>query len=156
MRAEIDVERHELRHSPRAELAELAGLYRRRGLDESLADEVARQLSVDPEVALEVHAREELGVTPGTLPSPMLAAGASFASFAVGALIPVLPYLAGGSSFLLAAGVSAAALFGVGVGVSRFTLRAPLYSGLRQLLLGVLAAGATYGIGLAVGSPGGA
>jgi VIT1/CCC1 family predicted Fe2+/Mn2+ transporter len=150
MRAEIEVERRELGAYPRAELAELAGVYRRRGLEEALATEVARQLSSDPEVALRVHAQEELGVDPDDLPSPTVAASASFVSFAVGALIPVLPYLLGLASFVGAAVLAATALFGVGALVSRFTQRSPVYSGLRQLLLGALAAGATYGIGVAI------
>jgi vacuolar iron transporter family protein len=152
MRAEVAVERRELRRSPRSELAELAGVYRRRGLDEALADEVARALSRDPEVALEVHTREEMGFDPADLPSPLLAAGSSFLSFALGALVPVLPYLAGASSFLLSAALSAIALFAVGVVVSRFTLRSPLYTGLRQLLLGAVAAAATFGMGALVGT----
>ncbi len=152
MRREIDVERRELVHSPRAELAELAGVYRRRGVEEALADEVARQLSRDPEVALEVHAREELGVHPADLPSPVLAAGSSFASFATGALIPLLPYLFGARTFVISAVLTAVALFGVGAVVSRFTLRSPLYSGARQLMFGAVAAAATYGIGALVGT----
>ncbi|MGF7239069.1 MAG: VIT1/CCC1 transporter family protein [Frankia sp.] len=152
MRREIDVERRELVHSPRAELAELAGVYRRRGVEEALADEVARQLSLNPETALEVHAREELGVHPAELPSPMLAAVSSFGSFATGAVIPLLPYLFGAHSFVISAVLTAVALFGVGVAVSRFTLRSPTYSGARQLLLGAFAAAATYGIGALVGT----
>jgi vacuolar iron transporter family protein len=150
MRAEIEVERRELGAYPRAELAELVGVYRRRGLEEALATEVARQLSSDPEIALRVHAREELGVDPDDLPSPTVAAAASFVSFALGALVPVLPYLLGFASFLGAAVLAAIALFGAGALVSRFTERSPIYSGLRQLLLGALAAGATYGIGVVV------
>jgi VIT1/CCC1 family predicted Fe2+/Mn2+ transporter len=150
MRAEIEVERRELGAYPRAELAELAGVYRRRGLEEALATAVARQLSSDPEVALRVHTQEELGVDPDDLPSPTIAAGASFVSFAAGALVPVSPYLLGFGSFLIAAVLAAITLFGVGALVSRFTERSPLYSGLRQLLLGALAAGATYGLGAAV------
>jgi VIT1/CCC1 family predicted Fe2+/Mn2+ transporter len=152
MRREIDVERRELDRSPRAELAELAGVYRRRGVEEALADEVARQLSRDPEVALEVHTREELGVDPAGLPSPVLAAGSSFASFAGGAFVPLLPYLAGAHTFWISAALAAIALFVVGVIVSRFTLRSPAYSGLRQLALGALAAAATYGVGALVGT----
>lgn len=152
MRREIDVERRELHRSPRSELAELASVYRRRGVEEALAEEVARQISRDPDIALEVHAREELGVDPGDLPSPLLAAGSSFASFAAGALVPLLPYLLGASTFVLSAVLAAVALFVVGVVVSRFTLRSPVYSGLRQLLIGALAAAATYGVGAAVGT----
>lgn len=152
MHAEVEVERHELATSPAAELAELAGVYRRQGVDEALADEVARQVSVNPNVALRVHAREEFGVDPDHLPSPTLAASSSFAAFATGALIPVLPYLAGLASFAAAAVLAAGALFALGVLVSRYTQRSALYSGTRQLLLGAVAAAATYGVGIGVGS----
>src|SRR5690606_14623812 len=77
---------------------ELAALYAARGVEPGLAREVARQLSQDPEQALEIHAREELGIDPGDLPSPTVAAVSSFGSFALGALLPVLPYLLGASS----------------------------------------------------------
>src|ERR671910_2545123 len=86
--AEIAVEREELRRNPSGEQAELAEMYVERGLDRELAEEVARQLHRNLETALDVHTREELGVTPDELPSPRLAALSSFLSFAVGALIP--------------------------------------------------------------------
>jgi VIT1/CCC1 family predicted Fe2+/Mn2+ transporter len=152
MWAEIEVERAELRSFPRAELAELAQVYRRRGVEAALADEVARQLSADPDTALRVHAQEELGVNPDELPSPLLASSSSFAAFAAGALVPVLPYLVGLGSFPAAAAMAAGALFGLGMLVSRYTRRSALYSGVRQLLLGSIAAAATYGVGLAVGT----
>src|SRR5918994_5869437 len=93
--AEIAIEREELRTNPHGEERELAALYAARGLEPALAAEVARQLHRDPDRALYVHTREELGVTLENLPSPRLAAGSSFLSFAIGALIPVLPYLLG-------------------------------------------------------------
>ena len=86
-RAEIEVERYELRHNAAAEQAELAELYVSRGVDRALAVEVSKQLSRDPDQALEIHSREELGVSAGDLPSPYLAAGSSFVSFSVGAAI---------------------------------------------------------------------
>ena len=70
-------------------------MYVDQGLDPDLAEEVAQQVHADPELAVEVHAREELGVDPDHLPSPMVAAVSSFFSFAVGAALPVLPYLLG-------------------------------------------------------------
>ncbi|MBX6387432.1 MAG: VIT1/CCC1 transporter family protein [Frankia sp.] len=148
--AEIEVERRALRDHPAAERAELVEFYEHKGVEHDLAAAVAEQLSGDPEVALAVHSQEELGVTPGQLPRPLVAAGSSFAAFAVGALVPVLPYLAGTRTFALSAGLAAAGLFGVGALVSRFTGRSPLFSGLRQLLLGGLAAGATFLVGMLV------
>ena len=150
--AEIAVEKAEIRRVPQAEEAELAGIYRSRGVDAGTAAEVARQLSRDPEQVWRVHAREELGIDPDDLPSPWLAAGSSFAAFSVGALVPLLPYLLGGASLLLPVLLAMLALFAAGALVSRFTSRSALYSGMRQLLLGALAAGLTYAVGRAVGA----
>ena len=150
--AEIEVEKREIARVPAAEEAELAGLYRSRGVDDATAREVARQLSADPEQAWRVHAREELGIDPDDLPSPWTAAGSSFVAFSAGAVVPVLPYLLGASSLALAVALALVALFVTGAVVSRFTTRSALYSGSRQLLLGGAAAAATYLIGSAVGA----
>ena len=151
-RAEIEIEKSELRRVPEAEQAELAGIYRARGVDAATAAEVARQLSRDPEQAWRVHAREELGVDPDDLPSPWVAAGSSFGAFTAGALVPVLPYLLGATSLLLPVVLALLALFLAGALVSRFTDRGALYSGGRQLLLGGAAAAVTYAVGSAVGT----
>ena len=153
-RAEIEVEKAEIRRVPEAEEAELAAIFASRGVDAATAAEVARQLSVDPEQAWRVHAREELGVDPDDLPSPWVAAGSSFAAFTVGALVPVLPYLLGGSGLLLPVLLALVALFVAGAVVSRFTDRTALYSGSRQLLLGGAATALTYGVGTLVGASG--
>lgn len=153
-RAEIEIEKAELRRVPAAEQAELAGIFRSRGVDEDTAREVARQLSLDPEQVWRVHAREELGVDPDDLPSPWLAAGSSFAAFTVGALVPLLPYLLGATTLLITVLLALLALFGAGALVSRFTDRSALYSGGRQLLLGAVAALLTYGVGSLVGASG--
>ncbi|MET9813710.1 MULTISPECIES: VIT1/CCC1 transporter family protein [unclassified Streptomyces] len=150
--AELDVERRELRKHPQCEEAELAALYRARGVEPRLADEVARQLSKDPEQALEIHAREELGIDPGDLPSPTVAAVSSFGSFALGALIPVLPYLLGASSIWPAVLLALLGLFLCGAVVAKVTARTWWYSGLRQLLLGGAAAGVTYALGTLFGT----
>jgi VIT1/CCC1 family predicted Fe2+/Mn2+ transporter len=150
--AEIEVERHELEHRPEAEELELAQLYEARGLEPDLAREVARQLSRNPEEALGIHAREELGVDPDDLPSPVLAAGSSFLSFAVGACLPVLPYLLGAASLWPAALLAAVGLFVTGVLVSRVTARSWWYGGLRQLILGGAAAAITFGVGSLIGT----
>ena len=150
--AEIAVEREELRINAAAEERELAAMYVDRGLDPDLAAEVARQLHRDPETALNVHAREELGVTPGELPSPRLAATSSFLSFAVGALIPVLPYLLGLDALWLVTVLSLAGLFVCGAVVTQVTSRPWWYGGLRQLVLGAAAAALTYAFGNVVGA----
>ncbi|MFI1091391.1 VIT1/CCC1 transporter family protein [Streptomyces sp. NPDC020917] len=150
--AELAVERLELDRNPEDELRELASLYVARGVEPELAHEVARQLSADPEQALEIHAREELGVDPTDLPSPLVAAASSFASFALGALLPVLPYLLGASALWPAVLLALAGLFGCGAAVARVTARSWWFSGLRQLVLGGAAAALTFGIGALVGS----
>ncbi|WP_225992322.1 VIT1/CCC1 transporter family protein [Actinomadura montaniterrae] len=152
--AEIEIERLELARNPVAEQRELAGVFEARGVDPETAAEVARQLSRNPEGALEVHSKEELGVSPGDLPSPLLAAGSSFLSFAVGALLPVLPYLLGASSLWPAAAVAALGLFFAGALVSRVTTRAWWFGGARQLLFGAAAAAITYGVGAVIGTNG--
>ncbi|MFJ8145259.1 VIT1/CCC1 transporter family protein [Streptomyces sp. NPDC096094] len=150
--AELDVERRELRKHPADEEAELAALYEARGVEPDLAREVARQLSRDPEQALEIHAREELGIDPGDLPSPSVAAVSSFGSFALGALLPVLPFLLGAGALWPAVVLSLAGLFLCGAVVAKVTARSWWYSGLRQLALGGAAAGVTYLLGSLFGT----
>ena len=151
-RAELAVERRALSTQPDAEREELAQRYVTRGVDAPVAREVARQLSRQPDQELVAHAREELGVDPGDLPSPFVAAGASFMAFGVGALLPLLPYLLGAANLLPALVVSAVGLFAAGALVSRVTARSWWWTGLRQLLLGGVAAALTYGFGMLVGT----
>jgi vacuolar iron transporter family protein len=145
--AEIAVERAELTHRPETERAELARLYVSRGVEPELAGLVAAQLSRDPEQALRIHTREELGVDVDALPSPVTAALSSFAAFSVGALLPVLPYLLGVRTLWPAIVVAFVGLFACGALVSKVTARSWWFSGLRQLLLGAAAAGLTYAFG---------
>lgn len=152
MHAEIAVERRELARAPRAEAAELERVFRRRGVEPQLASEVVRQLSQDRDVALRVHVQEELGVDVDNLPSPWVAAGSSLGAFAVGALVPLVPYLAYATVLWISLVVSAIALFVAGAVVSRFTTRTAIYSGARQLLLGAGAAAVTFGVGHLVGT----
>ena len=149
---EIEVERLEIIAKPRAEQAELAQMYVDRGIDRELAEKIAEQVHADPELAVEVHAREELGVDPDHLPSPRVAAVSSFFSFAVGAALPVLPYLLGADTLWPALVISLLALFACGAIVSRVTTRSWWYGGIRQMLLGGLAAALTYFIGDLVGA----
>lgn len=150
--AEVAMERLELHRSPASEQAELALAYRLRGLDTGLAGEVAAQLMAHPVTALRAHTQEELGVDIDRLPSPWRAAGASLAAFAVGAFIPLLPYLATVRVLWLSLLLAALALVACGALASRFTHRSARYAGARQLLLGGVATALTYGIGAAVGS----
>jgi VIT1/CCC1 family predicted Fe2+/Mn2+ transporter len=149
--AELDKELHELRVNPQGEADELVDMWVARGLPVDLARQVAEVLKDHPEQALRVHAQEELGVVPDELPSPWTAAGSSFVCFAVGALFPLLPYLLGLDELWLALGVGGVGLFVAGAIVGRFTARPWWQGGLRQLVLGALAAAATYGIGALIG-----
>ena len=150
--AEIAVERRELAERPEAELAELTATFVRRGVDPDLAAQVARQLSRDPDEALEVHSLAELGTLPGAQPSPWVAAGSSLLSFTFGAFIPLLPYVFGAQTLVPAAVLAVVGLFGVGALASRVTNRTWWFSGTRQLLIGSAAAAVTYGVGTLVGS----
>ncbi|MGH3230706.1 MAG: VIT1/CCC1 transporter family protein [Streptosporangiaceae bacterium] len=150
IQSEVDKERLELEHNAAAEQAELAAMLRHRGVSAATARQAAAEISAHPEKALAVHALEELGVDPGELPSPLVAAGASLASFAVGALIPLLPYLAGLDVLGFALGLAAVAAVAGGGMVARLTAR-PFWRGaLRQLLLGAGATGITYLIGILI------
>jgi VIT1/CCC1 family predicted Fe2+/Mn2+ transporter len=149
----IHWEAHELATDPEGETKELAGLLEQRGIPTALADQTAEAIMENPRVALEVHAKEELGLDPEQLGSPWGAAGSSFVSFAVGALVPLGP-------FLLAAGLAATwssvmlsltALFAVGASMSIFTGRAWWLYGLRMLAIGGGAALVTYGVGRLLG-----
>jgi VIT1/CCC1 family predicted Fe2+/Mn2+ transporter len=150
--AEVSKERFELENHPDAERHELAAVFRQRGVDADLADRVARQVSAHPEQALREHVREELGVDHHDLPSPVTAAAASLVTFAAGALVPLLPYLAGFDSLAAALILAAIAAFVGGGVVSRITSRPFLRGAGRQLALAAVAAGLTYGIGVLVGS----
>jgi VIT1/CCC1 family predicted Fe2+/Mn2+ transporter len=149
--AELAKELRELRNNPEAEADELVAAWTGRGLPPELARQVADVLKADPVQALRVHAQEELGVVPDELPSPWTAALSSLVCFAIGAAVPLLPYLLGSDSLWLALGCGGVGLFVAGVLVARFTRQPWWRTGLRQLLLGAAAAGATYLIGALLG-----
>jgi VIT1/CCC1 family predicted Fe2+/Mn2+ transporter len=149
--AEVHKEKVELERNPAGEAEELAETFMRSGVDPGLARQVAQQVARHPESALRVHVREELGVDYEDLPSPVTAAGASLVTFALGALIPLLPYLAGFASLPAALILAAVAAFSGGGVVSRITDRPFLRGALRQLILAAVAAGLTFVIGTAVG-----
>lgn len=148
---EVAVEREEIRRHPLYEQAELATMYEQMGLTRGTAEAVAREVHADPELAVKVHVAHELGVDVDEQPSPWTAAVSSFLCFAVGGLIPLIPFLLGSSSLVLALVVGAIGLFAVGALTSRFTTRTWLFSGTRQLGFGVIAAGATYLVGTLIG-----
>jgi VIT1/CCC1 family predicted Fe2+/Mn2+ transporter len=153
---ELRIEAAQLESSPDAEVAELRGIYERKGVPPRMASELAdHMVRSDPVLALDAMAREELGFDPNELGgSAWVAAGTSLALFALGAVVPLLPFLiVGGQVALIAAAVlSGAALFGLGAGITRLTGTGPVRSGLRQLGFGAVAAAITYGIGTIVGT----
>lgn len=151
---EVQKERAEILGNGPAEEAELAEMFVEKGMDEDVAREAAADIHRDLENAVRVHAEVELGVDVDDLPSPTLAAVSSFGSFAVGAVLPLLPFLLGASTVWPAVVVSLVALFGCGALVTRLTSRPWWFGGLRQLLLGGLAAALTYGFGSLVGGAG--
>ena len=145
--AEVAGERRMHARFPAAEQAELADTFRGYGADPDTAARMAAAVSQDPDTALSVHTREELGVDSHELPSAVLAGISSLVAFSVGALVPLLPYLAGLSALAAALGLAAAALLAGGMAVGRLTGRPMLRAGLRQLALGGLAVGVTFAVG---------
>jgi vacuolar iron transporter family protein len=150
--AEVALERKMLARFPAAEEAELAGYFRNYGADPDTAARMAAAVSADPDTALRVHTREELGVDPSELPSPLLAGVASLLAFSSGALVPLLPYLAGLPVLAVTVGITAVALLSGGMIVGRLTGRPLLRSGLRQLALGGLAIAMTFTVGSLIGA----
>lgn len=150
---QMTLEREELDQYPQEEAAELALIYQAKGFDAGQARQMADTLLQDPDRALDTLAREELGLNPDELGSPWGAAISSFFSFALGACLPVLPYLllSGGNAFMGVVAVTAIALFGVGAAISLFTGRHAALGGLRMLLIGAAAGTATWTIGRALG-----
>ena len=146
---QLELERSELEQFPDAERAELAVIYEAKGLSAEDADRIARTLIADPELALDTMAREELGLNPDELGSPVGAALSSFAAFAAGALVPVVPLwmLPAGPAVLVSIALAAIALFLVGALLSLFTGRGAWTSGLRMLGIGTLAGVLTWLIG---------
>jgi VIT1/CCC1 family predicted Fe2+/Mn2+ transporter len=154
MQRELDVERRSLAHSPEGEARELVSIYESRGIDPSVARDVVDEVMKDPELALETHAREELGINPGQLGMPIQAALASFFSFAIGAVLPLVPWLIGSGTGAIIGSVvvSATAALVVGAVLGGLSGRSRLRGAARQLAVAVVAAGITFGIGRAVGT----
>jgi VIT1/CCC1 family predicted Fe2+/Mn2+ transporter len=150
--AETAIEEDKLARFPDAEQEELTETLVGYGLNPTLAAQAATDISRDPKAALRMHTREEFGLDPDNLPSPWVAAAASLAAFAVGAIIPLLPYLAGARTVLVSLIVVAIALFAGGAVVATLTRRPAARGGARQLLLGALAAAITYSIGRLIGT----
>ncbi len=154
---QIGVEESEIATMPAEEQEELALIYMAKGLPEEEAKQVAARIMADEKTALEAMSREELGIDPDELGgSPWAAAASSFLLFAMGAIVPVLPFALvhgahGTSATWVSLAASAAGLFVIGFFITLFTGRGVLYTGVRQLLFGLGAAAITFGIGRAIG-----
>jgi VIT1/CCC1 family predicted Fe2+/Mn2+ transporter len=154
MERELDVERESLTQSPEGEAQELRGMYEERGIAPAVARDMVDEVMQDPELALETHAREELGISPKHLGSPLQATLSSFFSFGVGAFIPLLPWLfsRGNGAILASVLLSLVAALAIGIVLALFTQRSMFRSALRQLVITAVAAAVTYGIGRALGT----
>jgi VIT1/CCC1 family predicted Fe2+/Mn2+ transporter len=150
--SEVAVEREMHAQFPEAEQDELAERFRSYGADAETARRMSAAVSADPEFALQLHTRQELGDAPDDLPSPLLAGVASLIAFSLGALLPLLPYLLGVRTLVVPLVVAGVALLAGGVVVGRLTGRPLVFSGLRQLVLGALAVIVTFGIGHLIGA----
>jgi vacuolar iron transporter family protein len=150
--AEVAVERTMHARFPAAEQAELADTFCGYGADKETAARMAAAVSRDPDTALRVHTREELGVDPDDLPSAVVAGVSSLVAFSVGALVPLLPYLVGLPFLAATLAVTAVALVVGGMVVGHLTGRSVLRSGLRQFALGAVAIGVTFAVGSLIAS----
>ncbi|MGB7053649.1 MAG: VIT1/CCC1 transporter family protein [Acidimicrobiales bacterium] len=154
MQRELDVEAQSIERDPEVERRELAAIYVSRGLDANMADELSGKMMRDPEIALETHAREELGIDPTRTGRPFQAAAFSFVTFAVGALVPLLPWLitAGTTATIWSVVLGGASALAVGAALAHFTGRSALWSAGRQLIILGIAAGVTFSIGRLIGT----
>ena len=150
--AEIEIEKNELRQNPDAEIKELAEVWIKRGVSETVAMQFSKELSNNFEAFADAHTSEEFGVTAGDLPSAKLAAISSFIAFAAGATVPLVPYLLGSTKIVYSMIISLIGLFGAGALVSLVTTRTWWYSGTRQLLIGSGAAAITWFLGTTIGA----
>ncbi|MGH9279750.1 MAG: VIT1/CCC1 transporter family protein [Acidimicrobiales bacterium] len=151
---ELAMEKIELRRRPESERRELVQIYRSRGVEPETAEKLATEMMRDPELALETHAREELGIDPSELGSPVGAAVSSFLAFSLGALVPLMPWFfaSGTVALVLSIGLGTVAALGVGAALARFTGRSVARSSLRQLVLSAVPAAITFALGSIVGA----
>jgi vacuolar iron transporter family protein len=150
---ELEIERRSLADNPIAETRELAAIYEKRGLKPDVAESLASEIMADLEIALDVHAREELGVDPEGAGNPLGVAVTSFFAFVLGAFLPLAPWLVSeGTGAVVASvivGMIAAAIVGVAIAV--FTERSRIQTAVRQMAVAAGAAGATFMIGSLLG-----
>jgi VIT1/CCC1 family predicted Fe2+/Mn2+ transporter len=152
LESEVRVERRSFRKYPREERAELVSMLMDMGLTEDTATTATEELHRDENQALNFHLVQELGVDPSDKPSPWIAAGASFLMFALGAVIPLLPYLLGFPSLWAGLAFGGVGLLVAGGVAARFTRKSLWLGSVRQLAFGAIAIGATYVVGLLIGA----
>lgn len=150
---QIKLEERELSDFPERETQQLLDIYLSKGISPDLAAQLVQDIMKNPRLALETHAREELGINTGELGSPWGASIGSFFAFVGGAIIPVLPYVfsTGSLAFWWSVGLSGFSLLAVGAFLSYLTGKNPVFSGLRMLTIGGLAAAVTYLVGYLLG-----
>ncbi len=151
---ELEIERRSIHEQPVAETNELAAIYRQRGIEADHATTMAEAVMADPEIALEVHAREELGVDPSDTGDPVAAALSSFVAFAIGAILPLLPWFLtdGDRGAILSSVIGVIAAGSVGVALAYFTERSAIRTAARQIGWAVLACSVTWIIGSWLGA----
>ena len=151
---EVEIERRSIAQQPQAETNELAAIYRERGIDADHANAMAEAVMADPDVALEVHAREELGINPDETGDPIAAAVSSFAAFGVGAVLPLVPwfFIDGNAAIVLSAVIGLIAAGAVGVALAYFTERSAVRTAARQIGWATLACSVTWIIGSWLGA----
>jgi vacuolar iron transporter family protein len=148
---ELEIERRSIAEKPEAETNELAGIYERRGMGAAHARRLAIAVMADPDVALDVHAREEFGVAPGHVGSPYVAAGSSFGAFAVGALVPLVPWFFGGGTAAVLASIVLGFVAAVVVGflLAHYTERSKIRTIVRQVGVAAVSCLVTWLLGRA-------
>ncbi len=151
---QLAFQRLQLREEPEQEHRILTDIYVGRGLEPDEARRFVDRLFERPEQATRLLIFEEVGLDERSIGNPLTAGLGSFLAFTLGAIIPLIPYLvvASALAFVTSLGASLIALLALGLGISRLTHRSPLFSALRQLLLGAVAAGVTYGVGTLLGA----
>lgn len=150
--SEVRVERRAFRRHPRAERAELVAMMMKMGMTKDTATKATEEIHRDETRALNFHLVQELGVDPSDKPSPWVAAGSSFLMFAIGAIVPLIPYLLGHDSLWLGLAFGGLGLLVAGGVAARFTRKSLWLGGLRQLAFGMIAIGATYSVGTLIGT----
>jgi VIT1/CCC1 family predicted Fe2+/Mn2+ transporter len=151
---QIELQRHQLHHTPEQEADILREIYEAKGLSRGESDLIVKRIMSNPERAIDTFVREEIGLSAETMGSPVSAGIGSLCAFAVGAFVPLLPFLLlhGTAAFVTSIAASGVALFAIGLGVSRLTHRQAIWTGVRQVSLGGLAAAVTFAVGSLLGT----